>query len=167
MITRLVLLGGISLAFFGTALAQPFDPPRAVNDGVSPGRVVAMVRATGFEPVIHPVRKGDTYVLRALGPNQAEYRIVVDAHSGRTMSVRGVPAEAGWASRPLRGPVYGRIFAPPADDGYGSLRPPRDVPRAQAPPQTSTDSQSSPNATPLPRPRPYVMEATGSIPIGT
>jgi hypothetical protein len=57
-------------------------------------------------------------------------------------------------------PVYGRIFGTPmTDDGFGPARPPGSVPNAGVPnvrPQKAA-------AAPLPRPRPYILDATGSI----
>jgi hypothetical protein len=170
VITRallLPLLCGLSLALASAASAQPVSSAGTLYDaGMPPYRVLALMRATGFEPVGRPVRVGDTYRLRALDPNNIEYLLILDARTGRTVSVREIgmpgPYAAMPAYGPYRGPVYGRVFAPPADDygfGYGSPRPPRDVPHARPLPQPSKSAQA-----PLPRPRPYVMEATGSIP---
>jgi hypothetical protein len=161
----LLLLCGLTLAFASAASAQPVNSP-LYDAAMPPYRVLALMRATGFEPVGHPVRVGDVYRLRALDPNNIEYLLILDARTGRTVSVREIgmpgPYAAMPAYGPYRGPVYGRVFAPPADDDgfpYASPRPPRDVPHARPQPQPSNSAQA-----PLPRPRPYVMEATGSIP---
>jgi hypothetical protein len=192
-----LLLCGVSLALAGTATAQPAPPaqapstvPSGVADGLPPGRIAAMVRAHGFDPMGRPARSGETYVLRALDPNDVVYRLVIDARTGRMVSMQAVAMPGPFEAAPYdgrRGPVFGRIFSGPGDNaGYGSPRPPRSVPHARpAPQQEATaappaqrDAAAAPApqhdagtppkqdaAAPLPRPRPYVMEATGSIPV--
>ena len=173
----LVLLCGVSLALIGTAMAEPAAPvqaplpaPNGVTDGLPPGRIVAIVRANGFDLMGRPTRAGETYVVRALDPNDVAYRLVIDARTGRTMSMQAIAMPGPFEAAPYdrRGPVFGRIFGGPGDDaGFGSPRPPRSVPHAKpatqetvaAPPPSEHDAGA-----PLPRPRPYVMEATGSIP---
>ncbi|HEY1545192.1 MAG TPA: hypothetical protein VGG01_22570 [Xanthobacteraceae bacterium] len=187
----LLLACGASIALAGIASAQSPMPmsaptrPEAMPRGyppLPPYRVARMARASGFDPLFRPMRQGDTYVLRALDRNDVEYRLVIDAYTGRTMSVRATGhGEPGYGA--YRGPVYGRIFGPRDDRydsyGFGGPRPPmppRVVPHAR-PSQANTQlgAQPSPAAqaaapapgstTPLPRPRPYVMEATSSIPV--
>jgi hypothetical protein len=155
-----------------------------------PQRIRAMVRASGFDPVGPPVRRGNLYVQRALDPNAIEYRLVIDPLTGRTLSVRPMRIPGPYAYGPGRyGPypppyraAYGRYYGPPPDDfgyRYGAPHPPRNVPLARlSPPQTQLPPPSQPQSqqlpppqpsttaqAPLPRPKPYVMEATGSIPI--
>ena len=177
----LLLLCGVSLALIGTAVAEPAAPaqapssgPNSVSDGLPPGRIVAMMRANGFDPMGRPTRTGDTYVVRALDPNDVAYRLVIDARTGRTMSMQAVAMPGPFQAVPYdgrNGPVFGRIFSGPADAGYPSQRPPRNVPHAKpdakpAPQETAAAPPPSEHdaGAPLPRPRPYVMEATGSIP---
>src|ERR1700686_521994 len=122
-IRALLLLCGASLALAGAASAEPPGMGNAALDGLPPGRILAIVRATGFDPVGPPVRDGELYRVRALDPDDIEYRIVIDARTGRTVSVReiGMPGpyrQAMPAYGPYGGPVYGRVFGPPADD-YG------------------------------------------------
>jgi len=186
-IRALLLACAAALALAGAASAQS---PGPAYGALPPFRIAAIVRAAGFDPLFRPMRQGDTYVLRALDRNEAEYRLVIDAYTGRTISIRATGA-AGPYARPYRGgpgygphggPVYGRVFGP-NDDGYdaryGSPRPP--APPQVRPPQTTKATpilppgpnkptqvaMPEPNKTtpaPLPRPRPYVMEATSSIP---
>jgi hypothetical protein len=144
-----------------------------------------MVRASGFDPVGPPVQRGDLYVQRALDPNAIAYRLVIDARTGRMMSVRPLRAAGPYAygagpygpyPPPYR-PAYGRYFGPAPDDfGYGYRgppHPPRNVPVAHlSPPKTQPQPQADqppqahllpppqPSTTaqaPLPRPKPYVM----------
>jgi hypothetical protein len=157
----LLLVCGLSLAMAGAAAAEPVGAPRDAGfDGLPPNRIIAIVRSTGFDPMGTPLRNGDLYMLRALDPNDVAYRLVIDARTGRTVSMRQIatpgPYEAVPASARNRGP-YSWILGPSDDAGFGAPRPPRTVPQAQPP--TRQDA-----ATPLPRPRPYVMDATGSIP---
>ncbi|HUI95566.1 MAG TPA: hypothetical protein VLX44_07425 [Xanthobacteraceae bacterium] len=153
------MLCGLSLAMAGAAVAEPAGAPRDTGfDALPPNRIIAIVRATGFDPMGNPTRNGDVYVLRALDPNDIAYRLVIDARTGRTVSMRQIampgPYEVVPASARNRGP-YSWIFGPGDAGGVGAPRPPRAVP--QAAPHQDT-------ATPLPRPRPYEMEATGSLP---
>jgi len=177
-----------------TASAPP--PPAAAavaplaqnQPGLPPQRIRAMVRANGFDPNGPPARHGNLYVQRALDPNAIEYRVVVDSLTSRIVSVRevgiaGPYAAAGYGPYPPPPPwIYGRYFPPPESGfGYRSPRPPRSVPNAHLPPpqpqpgaaaQPSASPQppSQPSTTaqaPLPRPKPYVMEATGSIPVNS
>jgi hypothetical protein len=177
----LLLACGASLALAGIASAQ--SPAPSGYPALPPQRIAAMVRASGFDPLFRPMRQGDTYVLRALDRNDVEYRLVIDAHTGRTMSVRATGA------RGAPGPVYGSLFGP-RDDRYDDrfapppprplpprvvthARPPQPSPQPSPQPQPSTATQAAaaapapgnPTQAPLPRPRPYVVEATGSIPV--
>jgi hypothetical protein len=175
------------------AALDPPPPAAALNapappsePGMPPQRVVAMVRASGFDPIGRPVRHGNLYVQRAVDANAVEYRLVIDSLTGRTVSVRPIGMFGPYATGPAYGPyepyppyrrVFGRYFGPPSDDyGFGRRlpRPPRNVPQARVSPTQPSASAPQPSASapqpgttaqaPLPRPKPYVMEATGSIP---
>jgi hypothetical protein len=180
----LLLACTAALALGGAASAQSPGPG---NGALPPFRIAAMVRAAGFDPLFRPMRQGDTYVLRALDRNEVEYRLVIDAYTGRTISIRAT-GEPGPYARVYRGgpaygpaPMYGRVFGPD-DDRYGpryggprppppQVRPPQTTkatpapaPAQTQPTQLATPEPNKTNETPLPRPRPYVMEATSSIP---
>jgi hypothetical protein len=180
----LLLLCGVSLALASGASADPVGPaPRLALDGLPPYRVLAIVRATGFDPMGPPARHGDVYTVRALDPGDVEYRLVIDARTGRTVSVQQIAMPGPYRPMPAFGPydrpIYGRIFGPGGDE-TGSLRPPHDVPHVRPqplPPQQSAAPRPTESAAhvvpppssahaPLPRPRPYVMEATSSVPAG-
>ena len=160
-------------------------PTTASNPGLPPQRIHAIVRASGFDPVGAPVRRGNLYVQRALDPNAVAYRVVVDSLTGRTLSVRPMRRAGLFAygpppyyPPPYR-PAYGRYYGPPPDDfGYGAPHPPRNIPTARLAPPSQPQPQPSPSPpqqqshqpppsttaqAPLPRPKPYVMESTGSI----
>ncbi len=166
-------------------IAPPLADPAAAQPGLPPQSITAMVRARGFRPVGRPARRGNVYVQRALDPDEMEYRLLIDALTGRTVSVQPMGMAGPYAYGPApyaparyRPPHYwGR---PPDNDGfgYGVPRPPHSIPSVRLappqaePPQTQsahTEPQAAPSASaqaPLPRPKPYVMEATGSIPVG-
>jgi hypothetical protein len=176
------------------AIAPPLAAAQD-HPGLPPQRIHAIVRAAGFDPIGPPARRGNLYVQRAIDPDAMEYRLVIDPMTGRTLSVRplrvaGPYRGPGYYGRPYPPPyraAYGRYYGPPPDDfGYGprTPRPPRAVPAArlsppktppQSPPQSDQPPQQAhqlpppqPTTTaqaPLPRPKPYVMEATGSIPV--
>jgi hypothetical protein len=169
-----LILCAASFALAGEASAQAVGATRdATADALPPNEIVALMRTSGFAAVSRPVRSGRTYVLRALDPYDLELNLVVDARSGRLLSASEVAAPRSAARRgptpgydPYGAPVYGRIFGPP-EDGFGSPRPPRNVPgmpsAASAPGLKPPQEKAAAHA-PLPRPRPYVMEATGSVP---
>src|SRR5262245_54407668 len=98
-IRALVLPCGLLLALASAASAQVnspppvIDPPAAVNApalapppnppappshaGLPRQRIVATVRASGFDPIGRPVRHGNLFVQRAIDPNGVEYRLVI------------------------------------------------------------------------------------------
>ena len=183
---KLLLACGASLALAGIASAQSSMPSQMPPGyrALPPFRIAAIVRASGFDPLFRPMRQGDTYVLRALDRNDLEYRLVIDAYTGRTMSAHATGARGAPGYGPHGGPVYGRIFNPRDerfDTGYGygppHPRPPQvrapqagnatQVPAAapSKPTQLATPEPSKTTEPPMPRPRPYVMEATSSIPV--
>jgi hypothetical protein len=155
----------------GEASAQAAGAVRDVTaDALPPNQIVALMRTSGFAAVSRPVRNGHTYVLRALDPYDLEVNLVVEARTGRLLSASEVAAPRYAARRgpmpgydPYGAPVYGRIFGPP-DDEFASPRPPRNVPGVSAAPGVKLPPEKTAAHAPLPRPRPYVMEATGSVP---
>lgn len=168
----LFMLCGTSLALAGAAAAEPAGPPPNVAAGLPPGQIMAIVRASGFDPIGRPVRNGNLYSVLALDPYDVEYRMVVDARTGRTVTVREIARPAG-PYEPV--PRFGRVFAGPAEGP--AMRPPHDVPHppaaaphgAPTPQRSAATTTPSPKkadetALPLPRPRPYVMDATRSTP---
>ena len=87
----LVTLCALSLATAGTARADPTSARADPGlDGLPPNRILAMVRATGLDPMGRPERSGELYVVRALDPNDIAYRLLIDARTGRTVSMREI-----------------------------------------------------------------------------
>jgi hypothetical protein len=179
-IRLLLILCAAPLAWAGEASAEPAGAAQsAAVDGLPPYEILAMVRASGFDPVSRPARSGRTFTLRALDRYDLELNLVVDARTGRVLSAKEVAAPRDAARRgpmpayDLRdAPVYGRIFGPP-EAGFGSPRPPGNVPAVpsvqsvpNAPNVANVKPEEKASApAPLPRPRPYVVEATGSVPV--
>jgi hypothetical protein len=179
-IRLLLILCAAPLAWGGEASAEPAGAAQsAAVDGLPPHEIFAMVRSSGFDPVSRPVRSGWTFTLRAFDRYDLELNLVVDARTGRVLSANEVAAPRDAARRgpmpaydPRDAPVYGRIFGPP-EAGFGSPRPPGNVPAVpsvqsvpSAPSVANVKPQEKAAArTPLPRPRPYVVEATGSVPV--
>jgi hypothetical protein len=178
----LLILCAAPFVWAGEASAEPAGmAQRAAVDGPPPHEILAMVRASGFDPVSRPVRSGRTFTLRAIDRYDLELNLVVDARTGRVLSANEVAPRDGARRGPMPAydprdaPVYGRIFGPP-EAGFGSPRPPGNVPAAPGV-QSVPSAASAPNVAnvkpqekaaaraPLPRPRPYVVEATGSVPI--
>jgi hypothetical protein len=73
----------LALSFASPICAQAL-PPNAV---VPPQDVIASVRSKGLDPSSKPVLRGRVYVLRAFDSTQFEKRVVVDARSGKVLSV--------------------------------------------------------------------------------
>jgi hypothetical protein len=179
----LLILCAAPFVWAGESAAEPAGAAQsAAVDGLPPHEIFAMVRSSGFDPVSRPVRSGRTFTLRAFDRYDLELNLVVDARTGRVLSANEVAASRDAARRgpmpaydPRDAPVYGRIFGPP-EAGFGSPRPPGNVPAAPSV-QSVPSAASTPNVAnvkpqekaaaraPLPRPRPYVVEATGSVPI--
>jgi len=173
LLAVVAVFGAIGL---GSAAAQPLDPP-AIVDGLQPQEVLGIARANGFHPMGPPLQQGRAYVLRAIEPGGDPVHVVVDARSGRIVSVTpmGGPMMRYGAASPY-GPMpmdeppppYGRpdggFDGRPGPYRYGPMqrmtgpysdpRPPGSVPSAtlEAPPVRA--AAVVPPRTPLPRPRP-------------
>lgn len=97
---------------------------QAAPDVLPPHEVVTIVRSTGLNPVERPVRRGNTYVFRAVTPAGQEMRVTVDARYGDVMSVAPV-ASARPGPLPPPGMTmnpYGRASRDRDDDDAYSMR---------------------------------------------
>jgi hypothetical protein len=106
------------------ALATPAaagDLPRLAQsvEMVPPYEVLAIVRSAGLDPVGRPMRRGPTYVLRAIDDDDREVRVVIDARYGEIMSI--TPVMTASRDLPLRELPPRRTMGPyeRAPDGYG------------------------------------------------
>jgi hypothetical protein len=156
------------LGLSAPAAAEPLRLAQAFEAGaLPPYEVLTIVRSAGFDPLGQPFRRGPNYVLRAIGGDDREVRVVVSARSGDI--VRVVPIET--ASRvPPRGGVtmgpYERMDGPPpgyvapAPRGYGAAPPADyedDAPEADAPRPPAGVPGAPPRASDAPPP---VISAT-------
>ncbi len=73
-----------------TAMSAPAFAQAAAPDVLPPHEVVTIVRSAGLNPIERPVRRGNTYVFRAIGARGQEMRVTVDARYGDVMSVAPV-----------------------------------------------------------------------------
>jgi hypothetical protein len=88
-----------------------FSPtPAAGQAGLPPYEIMTIIRSTGLDPVGRPVRRGSTYLLRAIDGYGQEVTVTVDAHRGRIVSVRPVVPVAAPYGPP------GTAYVPPPYD---------------------------------------------------
>lgn len=142
-----------------TALSAPVFGQGAAPDVLPPHEVVTIVRSAGLNPIERPVRRGNTYVFRAIGARGQEMRVTVDARYGDVMSV----APVANAAAPPRLPSPGMTMGPyervdrDRDDDVGpmTLSPPG-IYGSRPPPMGSTADDDddtvvyAPGAPPLP-----------------
>ncbi|MEA2976499.1 MAG: hypothetical protein QOF19_2019 [Alphaproteobacteria bacterium] len=93
-------LAGLCLAASVPAKAQ--DSLRAAQ--LPPYEILTIVRSTGLEPLSQPLRRGSTYILRAIDGYGEEVRVMVDARGGEILSVQPVVPVAAPYGAP--GPRY-------------------------------------------------------------
>jgi hypothetical protein len=133
---------------------------RPVVVGLPPHEILAMLRAAGFEPVVRPVRGAGVFFVRALGPDEEDVRVTIEARTGRILEVypMGYAGRAFPRAHRLAAPRV--IYDPSAgfEDMTGALPvPPRGVPGGATLPNARKAT-----APPLPRPRPG--EAVAAVP---
>jgi hypothetical protein len=89
-------------------------PAQSAAPGVLPPyEIVTIIRSTGLDPLGRPMRRGAHYVLHAVGDDDREVRVLVNARSGKILSV--TPVET--ASRLLPGAAVER-YEPMPSAGY-------------------------------------------------
>ena len=117
------------------AFAQAAPPP----DVLPPHEIMTIVRSAGLNPTERPVRRGNTYVFRAIGAGGQEMRVTVDARYGDVMSVAPVANAAVSPRLPPPGVAMGPYERADRDDdedaGPQRLSPPGiySAPRQPAP----------------------------------
>jgi hypothetical protein len=139
------------------AQAMTVPPAPATVGTLSPPEIVAQVRRAGFDPVSHPVQRGNIYVLFALDPDYLDVRLTVDGRSGRVLWVTDVGGRRYGDSGYFGYRVFSRDERPPI--------PPGDIPNIGptrsnlGPVRSNASVRRSP---PLPRLRP--TDLTGAAP---
>ena len=175
MTQRMVCAAVLALALASPAAAEPATRlAQARSDVLPPHEILTILRSTALSPIGRPVRRGDTYVLRAIDEDYGdELRVVVDARNGEILSM--TPADGGartaapGAGIGPAGPMPPGAYrsGPPSiiyeegpPPGYG--RPPGAI--APPPPgRYSSAPPTGPSAAPPTIP-PSVSGATGSTP---
>lgn len=110
-----------------TAMSASAFAQGAAPDVLPPHEIMTIVRSAGLNPLERPVRRGNTYVFRAVGARGQEMRVTVDARYGDVMAVSPV---GNAAVPPTRLPGPGMTMGPyervDRDDDVGpmTLSPP-------------------------------------------
>ena len=162
------VLAALTLA--APAVAEPMRPVQSAAPGVLPPyEIMTIIRSTGFDPLDRAVRRGSHYVVHAIGNDGREVRVLVDARSGRIVSLTPVETASRLPPRtileedePMPMPGYlppGRPgpyeMAPPAvyrgerrviyEEEPPAIYPPAEVPMAPPPSRgTTLPSRSAP-----------------------
>ena len=112
------VLAALTLA--APAAAEPVRPAQSAAPGVLPPyEIVTIIRSTGLDPLGRPIRRGPHYVLYAIGDDDREVRVLVNARSGKIVSV--TPVET--ASRLPPGAAVERYEPMPSAGYIPSSRP--------------------------------------------
>ena len=83
---------GLSVA--NSAVAEPVRVTQAMSGLLPAYEAATIVRSAGLNPISPAFRRGETYVLRAVGRDGREMRVVVDARYGEIMSIAPVMSAA-------------------------------------------------------------------------
>src|SRR5262249_53935162 len=152
-------LTALTLTFTGVNRAAA----QASADVLPPHQIMTSVRSAGIQPVGGPRFRGTIYVLQGYDDSDELVRVVVDARTGRLLSIRPILAVApSYAQFPLSvrepfGPraVYGGRYDEFAPFPRGpTTRPPGAVDGGPRPPAVSKPTASKPGQTPLPPGKP-------------
>jgi len=163
------------LTVVAATLATPtLSPAQVALDALPPHEIVTSVRSAGLEPVSRPAFRGTTYVLQAVDESDQLVRVIVDARSGRVLSVRSLIAVGTRAYEPLPPISLRRPFGPRVvyggrypDDEFAPVpmvaapRPPAAVRMA---PPGARSAALKPAQPPLPRPKPQSGLAAKTAP---
>jgi len=118
-------LAALALPVATSAAAETVRITQAAPAMLPAHEIATIVRSTGLNPLSPAVRRGESYVLRAVGPDGREMRVVVDARYGEIMSI--VPVVSASRSAPpgaRRGPYESTgSYDPIAPDGYVAAGP--------------------------------------------
>lgn len=110
---------------------------------IPPFHAVRILRATGYQPLSRPFRRGLTYMVAVVNPQGLEGRAVLDAHTGRLVrfvpEAYGADPAASYAPPPT-GPSARPMMARPGP------RPPALVPHASVPHMASRTPPAEPAA---------------------
>jgi hypothetical protein len=94
------------LALAAPAAAQGYQPGYE-GGGLPPYEILSILRSTGLAPIGQPMRRGPTYVLRAIDRRDREVRVVISARSGDVLSVTPVEMASRMPPSPRGGVTMG------------------------------------------------------------
>ena len=171
VVKRLILFASVSLVVLSSA-ARAGD----INDGeraVSAHELAPILRSAGLTPISPPLRDGAVFYVQAMDDGD-NVRVMIDARTGRIISVRPEGARRYSASRYDRFGVYtplpprgipsapgARRPAPPPDHATAS----RDLDDRELDDEVSTGSVTKTPPSALPPPPPARRSATGATPL--
>jgi hypothetical protein len=115
-------LAALGLALATPAVAEPARIAQGAPDIMPPYEVLTIIRSTGLQPLDRPVRRGSTYVLRAIGRTGEEMRVVVDARYGDILSV--TPTASASRAAPGVGARIGPYEPMDSDEDLEPIGPP-------------------------------------------
>jgi hypothetical protein len=81
------------------AFAEPLQP--SFNGVLPPAKISGIVHSMGLMPVGQPIRNGLVYAVLAIGQQGKSVRVIVDARSGRVLSVQRVIAAIPSSGHPV------------------------------------------------------------------
>lgn len=110
---RIVYAVLAALTFAAPATAEPRRLQGSAAGVLPPYEIVTIIRSTGLDPLGRPARRGANYVLHAIDEVDREVRVVVQARSGRIVSVTPV---ATASPMPPRGVIAGPYEPMPSAD---------------------------------------------------
>jgi hypothetical protein len=67
--------------------SPPYSAPLRVDRTLPPHEVITIVRSLGLKPVSAPRARGQSWVVRALGQDGTQVRVVLEATSGRVIEI--------------------------------------------------------------------------------
>jgi hypothetical protein len=171
----------VCAAVLALALASPAAAEssmrlaQARSDVLPPHEILTILRSTALNPIGRPVRRGDTYVLRAIDEDYGdEVRVVVDARNGEILSMTPAAGGARTASpgagigsaEPMPPGAYRSgppiIYEEGPPPGYG--RPPAMIPGAIPAPPPGRYSSAPPTAPGAPLGVPVAPGTSASAP---
>jgi len=169
---RIVYAALVALTFAAPASAEPLRLAQAMGpDVLPPHEILTIVRSTGLDPLGQPIRRGPNYVLRAIGSDDREVRVVVNARHGDIVRIVPIMSASRLPPDATMGP-YERMnsYEPTPPNGYIAPGPRRygapppvvyeeDAPGGFAPRPPGTVPQGRPSSSAVPPP---VITATPS-----
>jgi hypothetical protein len=153
------------LASLATSAAAGDLPRLAQTTGPVPTyEVLTIVRSAKLDPIGYPIRRGPTYVLRAIDDEDREVRVVVDARYGDILAITPVMTASREALRELPPRRYIGLYGPERRAPIiHEADPPLERPRASVPNASlyGPDALRPPGRGPEPPPIIYSDRSSG------